>query len=224
MAASSVPMASASSRPLPRSSHETLAGSPSVCSMKTQTQTLSEELRSNQVPPVEASPLPQSIPGTAGRAATITGDLTIVPDSRGNSLLIRANRSDFELIQAAVAQIDVRPPQVLIEVVIVEARRDRSFSLGIEASIADKHVKGTDNTTVGGSYTPGSTGLGDFTLKLMRAGDYDLNATIRAAVGRGQARSASQRGHAHAQGDLERAALRGLSCRCSDPRGTQTPC
>ena len=147
--------------------------------------TLSDELRSNQVPPVEASPLPQSIPGTAGRAATITGDLTIVPDSRGNSLLIRANRSDFELIQAAVAQIDVRPPQVLIEVVIVEARRDRSFSLGIEASIADKHVKGTDNTTVGGAYTPGSTGLGDFTLKLMGAGDYDLNATIRAAVGRG---------------------------------------
>ena len=105
------------------------------------TPTLSDELRSNQVPPAEASPLPQSIPGTAGRVATITGDLTIVPDSRGNSLLIRANRSDFELIQAAVAQIDVRPPQVLIEVVIVEARRDRSFSLGIEASIADKHVK-----------------------------------------------------------------------------------
>ena len=147
--------------------------------------TLSDDLRSNQVPPVETAPLPQSIPGTAGRAATITGDLTIVPDSRGNSLLIRANRSDFELIQAAVAQIDVRPPQVLIEVVIVEARRDRSFSLGIEASIGDKHVKGTDNTTVGGSYTPGSTGLGDFTLKLMGAGDYDLNATIRAAVGRG---------------------------------------
>jgi general secretion pathway protein D len=150
--------------------------------------TLSDELRSIQVPlvaPADAPPLPQSIPGTAGRAATITGDLTIVPDSRGNSLLIRANRSDFELIQAAVAQIDVRPPQVLIEVVIVEARRDRSFSLGIEASIADKHVKGTDNTTLGGSYTPGSTGLGDFTLKLMGAGDYDLNATIRAAVGRG---------------------------------------
>jgi general secretion pathway protein D len=147
--------------------------------------TLSDELRSNQVPPVEAAPLPQSIPGTSGRAATITGDLTIVPDSRGNSLLIRANRSDFELIQAAVTQIDVRPPQVLIEVVIVEARRDRSFSLGVEASIAGKHVKGTDNTTLGGSYTPGSTGLGDFTLKLMGAGDYDLNATIRAAVGRG---------------------------------------
>ena len=154
--------------------------------------TLSDELRATQIPPVDTSPLPQSMPGTSGRPATITGELTIVPDTRANSLLIRANRADFELIRAAVAQIDVRPPQVLIEVIIVEARRDRSFSLGIEAAIADQRVKGTDNTTIGGSYAPGSTGLGDFTLKLMGAGNYDLNATIRAAAGRGDVKIISR--------------------------------
>jgi general secretion pathway protein D len=152
--------------------------------------TLPDQLRMIQIPPPEA--LPQSVPGTVGRTAAITGDVTIVPDTRVNSLLIRANRADFELIQAAVHQIDVRPLQVLIEVLIVEARRDRSFSLGIEAAIADQHVKGSDNSSVGGSFTPGSTGLGDFTLKVMGAGGYDLNATIRAAAGRGDIKIVSR--------------------------------
>jgi general secretion pathway protein D len=153
--------------------------------------TLSDELQMLQTPQTEP-PLPQAIPGTGGRSAALTGDLTIVADSRGNSLLIRANRADFELIQAAVQQIDVRPAQVLIEVLIVEARRDRSFALGVDASIGDQHVKGTENTTVGGDFTPGSTGLGDFTLRVMGAGGYDLNATIRAAAGRGDVKIVSR--------------------------------
>jgi type II secretory pathway component GspD/PulD (secretin) len=153
--------------------------------------TLSEELRVLQTPPTEP-PLPQAMPGASGRSAALTGDLTIIPDSRGNTLLIRANRADFELIQAAVQQLDVRPAQVLIEVLIVEARRDRSFALGIEASIGDQHVKNTENTTVGGEFAPGSTGLGDFTLRVMGAGGYDLNATIRAAAGRGDVKIVSR--------------------------------
>lgn len=166
-------------------------GSPTGASPN-RTPTLADALRANQIPPADAPVPPQAIPGTIGRAATITGELTLVPDTRANSLLIRANRGDFELIRAAVEQIDVRPPQVLIEVMIVEARRDRSFSLGIEAAVADQHVKGTENTLVGGSYTPGAPGLGDFTLKLMGAGNYDLNATIRAAAGRGDVKIISR--------------------------------
>lgn len=153
--------------------------------------TLSDELRANQIPPLN-TPLPESVPGVVGRSATLTGELTIVADTHGNSLLIRANRADFELIQAAVQQVDVRPPQVLIEVLIVEALRDRSFSLGVEASIADAHVNNTENTTAGGSFTPGSAGLGDFTLKVMGVGGFDLNATIRAAASRGDVKIVSR--------------------------------
>jgi general secretion pathway protein D len=153
--------------------------------------TLSDQLRATQIPPLDAA-APQAIPGTAGRAAVLTGDLTIVADARANSLLVRANRADFELIQAAVQQIDIRPPQALIEVLIVEARRDRSFSLGVEAAIADQHVQGTENTTVGGTFTPASSGLGDFTLKIMGAGGIELTATIRAAASRGDVRIVSR--------------------------------
>ncbi len=153
--------------------------------------TLADELRANQLPAVDA-PLPQSMPGTAGRAATLSGDLTIVADAHVNGLLVRANRADFELIQAAVSQIDVRPAQVLIEVLIVEARRDRSFSVGIEASVDERKVAHSDNTVLGGAFTPGSAGLGDFTLRVMGLGVLDFDAIIRAAAGRGDVKVVSR--------------------------------
>jgi general secretion pathway protein D len=99
--------------------------------------------------------------------------------------LLRANRADFELIQAAVTQIDVRPAQALIEVLIVEAARNSNFSLGLATSVDQQHIKGTQNTTIGGALTPGDAGLGDFTLQIMGASGLDIGATISAAVGRG---------------------------------------
>ena len=125
-------------------------------------------------------------PIVASRPATLTGELTIVPDARVNSLIMRANRADFELIQSAITQIDVRPAQALIEVLIVEARHDRSFSLGLSASVADKRIAHTENTTIGGAFTPGDAGLGDFTLKVMGVSGLDLDATITAAAARGE--------------------------------------
>jgi type II secretory pathway component GspD/PulD (secretin) len=153
--------------------------------------TLADDLRGTTIPPVDTggsrgSPVP------AGRPAALTGDLVIVPEPRGNNLLVRATRADYALIRAAVDQIDVRPPQVLIEVLIVEARRDRNFSLGIETSVADHHVDHTDNTTVGGSFSPGDAGLADFTLRIMGVGSWDVDATIRAAVRRGDVRIVSR--------------------------------
>src|SRR5207248_2178786 len=50
--------------------------------------TLGEELRGNLVPPAGAPP-PQAVSGVAGRSATLTGEVTIVPDAGANSLLIR---------------------------------------------------------------------------------------------------------------------------------------
>lgn len=122
---------------------------------------------------------------SAARPAMLTGELTIVSDARANSLLMRANRQDYELVQSVVQQIDIRPPQALIEVLIVEARRDRSFSLGIGASVKEQHIVGTENSRIGGEFAPGKGGLGDFTLHVMGVSGIDVDATITAAVGRG---------------------------------------
>lgn len=89
---------------------------------------LGEQLRQNLAPTGAATT--QSAAGAAGRVAALQGEVSIVPDPGTNSLLIRASRGDFDLLAAAVQEVDVRPMQVLIEVTIAELRRDRSWSFG----------------------------------------------------------------------------------------------
>ena len=146
--------------------------------------TLSNGLTQNQVPPTASPPIPQAVPGVAGQSATLSGETIIVPDSRANSLLIRASRSDFALIQAAVNELDVRPLQVLIEVLIAEVRRDRSLDFGVDFSTGKRDLAhGTGSPTIEAINTSGS--LGDFVIKIMDIGRTDVNATIRAAASRG---------------------------------------
>ena len=143
--------------------------------------TLDEALRDNRVPPVG---LERAAEGeVAVRAAALTGEVTIVPDPGTNRLLVRASQEDFELIQAAVREIDVRPLQVLIEVVIAEVRKDRSFSFGVDASLPTSRIRGTTNTTINAQTT--GVGLGDFALRIMGIGSVDLDVTLRAAASRG---------------------------------------
>jgi general secretion pathway protein D len=148
---------------------------------------LSRGLTQNQVPPgaPPAQPaLPQAVPGVAGQSATLSGETTIVPDARANSLLIRASRSDFGLIQAAVSELDIRPLQVLIEVLIAEVRRDRSLDFGVDVTTGKRTFSRTPgSTTVETANT--SNALGDFVLKIMDLGRADIDATIRAAASRG---------------------------------------
>jgi general secretion pathway protein D len=143
--------------------------------------TLAEQLRQNLVPPAEAAQPGQPQP-VMKQVAQLMGEVTIIPDSRTNSLLIRASKQDFELIRAAVEQVDVRPLQVLIEVVIAELRRDRSLSFGVAADLPAQRLDGT-GATVSGSTT--GLGSGDFVLTVLKLGSFDLNATLSAAASRG---------------------------------------
>ncbi len=141
--------------------------------------TLSDELRRNVVPAAGAPAAPAQ---NAARQSSLSGSVTIVPDELTNSLLIRASDRDFAVIKEAVDQLDIRPLQVLIEVLIVEARQDRSFSLGADLFVPQQPIdKG--NGTAGGETVGG--GLGDLVLKLMNLGRANIDATLRAAASRG---------------------------------------
>jgi type II secretory pathway component GspD/PulD (secretin) len=151
------------------------------------TGTLSDELRrtaaaTTAVPPA-AGPS-----GGAGRGATLEGAVTIVPDELTNSLLIRASATDHALIAQAVQHLDLRPLQVLIQVLIVEARKDRLFALGVEATASGTFDQGRgaySGTLVGG-------GLGTFVLEVMHMASLDLDVVLRAAVSRGDAKIVSR--------------------------------
>ncbi len=147
--------------------------------------TLGDQLRQNTVPP-------QGVPGegAAGpalREAALRGETVIVPDALTNSLLLRASREDFEVLRQAVEQLDIRPLQVLVEVLIVEARHDRAFSLGADATLSPQGAFGgtVDASTSGG-------GVGDLIVRLMKLGRGQVDALIRTSQSRGDVRILSR--------------------------------
>jgi general secretion pathway protein D len=113
----------------------------------------------------------------------LQGELHIVPDPSSNTLLVRASKADFELVEAAVREIDVRPLQVVIEVVIVEARRDQSLSFGLDAALSATPVGTSGRATVQG--TSSGVGLGDLVVRALGTAGGGLDLTLRAAAARG---------------------------------------
>ena len=140
--------------------------------------TLSDELR-RSIPASQAPPPPGSTTGA--------GAFNVVADPQTNALLIRTDSAGFALLDEAIEALDVRPLQVLVEVLIIEARRDKSFSLG-----ADIVLKPQD---VGGAKVDGSlagAGLGDIIVRIMGLAKGRLDALIAAAESRGDVRIVSR--------------------------------
>lgn len=156
------------------------------------TPTLSDELRRNLVPPAgsaAAAPAAGPSPAPGTKPASLSGPVTIVPDELTNALLIRASQVDFDVLRQGVDQLDIRPLQVLIEVMIVEARHDRRFSFGADLFLpphsVDKGNGSLDATSVGG-------GLGDVVIHLMNLGHAEIDATLRAAASKGDVQIVSR--------------------------------
>lgn len=151
-----------------------------------------QETRTGEAPALPTAPAAGPSGGVpVSRAARLIGEVTIVPDQNSNALFVRASAADFALIQMAVQQLDVRPLQVLIEVVIAEVRRDRSFSFGVEVGAPLQRVPGLEGVRAEASQK--GIGLGDFALRILRQGPgADFDATLRASAARGNARILSR--------------------------------
>ncbi len=151
--------------------------------------TLSDELRRNVVPPGGPAAVGQPSATPPARSSALSGAVTIVPDELTNSLLVRASQADFDVMKEAVDQLDIRPLQVLIEVLIVETRHDRSLSVGADWFVPPQSVdkgNGTGDASLLGG------GLGDLVIKLLNLGRAEVDATIRAAATRGDVKIVSQ--------------------------------
>jgi len=60
------------------------------------------------------------------------GGLRIVPDGINNVLLINANGRDWSMLQAALANLDIPPTQVLIEATIAEVTLTNDLNFGLQ--------------------------------------------------------------------------------------------
>jgi general secretion pathway protein D len=156
-------------------------------------ETLSEQVRRTQQyqnPRQPATEGPNASGPSPMSPGSLSSDNAIVPDAGSNSLLVRGTSSDVELVQKAVKALDVRPLQVLIEVLIAEVRKDRSLSYGFDVDVPSTTVGSHPSVSVAGTQT--GLGLGDFVLRVMRKGPSNFNATLRAAQARGDARILSR--------------------------------
>lgn len=150
------------------------------------TGTLSDELRRNALSAGVQSAGQAS--GTTAPRGGLSGALVIVPDPLTNALLMRVSQHDFDLLSAAIKELDIRPLQVLVEVMIVEARRDRSFSLGSDIDVAPQDIGGgaTGQGTVTGA------GLGDVVVKFMNLAKGRIDAVLSLAESRGDVKIVSR--------------------------------
>jgi len=121
-------------------------------------------------------------------AGELQGDVQIVPDQLTNTLLVRARANDWAIIEQAIQALDLRPLQVVIEVVIAEVQTNDELNLGV--SFFASHV---DNET--GAFTeavlPGDVPSG-FSLRFFRLGSINVDATLQALSLQGDVRILSR--------------------------------
>jgi general secretion pathway protein D len=150
---------------------------------------------SRRVPPAATTP---SVAATSAIPGQVRGDIQVVPDEGTNSLLVRAQPDDWEVVRRAVDALDLRPLQVLIEVLIAEVRRTSELDIGVSGVV---RKGGTIPTTGTGTSptptpTPGTVGVfgaaGDLLVRITRNGNIDLDLAISALSQHGNVRILSR--------------------------------
>jgi len=131
---------------------------------------------------VAPTPRPTGLPGQ------LRGDVQIVPEEATNSLLVRAQVADWDVIKQAIESLDLRPLQVLIEVLIAEVRRTRDFQIGASGTVGSDSAN--SGTRVVGTLT--GTSAGDFVLKVMRFGRVNVDVALSALSSTGRVRILSR--------------------------------
>ncbi len=119
----------------------------------------------------------------------LQGDVQIVPDELTNTLLVRARVNDWAIIQQAIQALDLRPLQVVIEVVIAEVQTQDELDLGVNflASHVDAQTGAFTEALLPGQESPGA-----FSLRFFRLGNIDVDVTLQALSLQGEVRILSR--------------------------------
>ena len=125
---------------------------------------------------------------TAQQLAGLVGSTSIVADQATNSLVVRTAPPNFPVLEETIRALDVRPPQVLLEVLVAEVTLDRSTQFGVNWSVFGTRRNGRDS--IGAQLGPqvfsdsALARLGDFAVRVVTLGDVDVRAVVRALASR----------------------------------------
>lgn len=128
--------------------------------------------------------------GEAGLRAELTGPVQVVPDETSNSLLVRAHPADWAVVQEAIAAMDLRPLQVMIEVLIAEVRQSKDLDVKVAAS--GLSAPDAKNSTQGSTGSVDGASPAAFLLSLARGGALSTTAALAALSTRGDVRILSR--------------------------------
>ncbi|MDQ3879766.1 MAG: hypothetical protein M3295_01585 [Chloroflexota bacterium] len=155
-----------------------------------------EERRARPTPQVaEPPPAEDTVPPAgAAQPEALVGATTIVPDPATNSLVIRTQPPNFPVLQETIQALDVRPPQVLLEVLIAEVTLDRATQYGVDWSAFTSQSIDGNPTEITGRFGPQQfsdtalAGVQDFVLRVTSLNNVDVRAVLRALASRSNVR------------------------------------
>ena len=120
-------------------------------------------------------------------SATLHAPIQIVSDETTNSLVIHAIESDYEIVRQAIEALDLRPRQVLIEMLIAEVRHSSDLELGIAA----RATRDNDPAARAGP-SIASSSTADLILRLTANATFDINIALHALQSHGDVRIISR--------------------------------
>jgi general secretion pathway protein D len=138
--------------------------------------------RDAALPPVivnQAAPAPRD---SAAGQGNLMGQTTVVPHGPTNSLLIRTAPPNFPLLLETVQSLDLRPPQVLLEVTVAEVTLGRGDQFGVDWST----IGGSTQTSFGTPGAADSSGARDFAVRVVTLRNANVRAILRALSTRSQ--------------------------------------
>jgi general secretion pathway protein D len=157
-----------------------------------------EQRRATPIPlqnaPAPSAPAPADDSSETGPAATpgaLVGQTTVVPDQATNSLVIRTAPPNFALLKETIDQLDIRPRQVLLEVLIAEVELDRGTNYGVNWQLfTQRLVSGGDPRNITGGFGLqdfGDTALtsnGGLGVRVVSLADVSVRAILQALASR----------------------------------------
>jgi len=92
-----------------------------------------------------------------GPTAVVLGKVQINADKATNSLVIMADKEDYEVVEAVIKKLDIPRSMVYIESLIMEVNATKSLDLGVQWQLFDQTNVNNQNVVYGGKFT-GATG------------------------------------------------------------------
>jgi len=113
-------------------------------------------------------------------APVVSEDVQITADKATNSLIIRAEKDDYQVLEGIIKKLDIQRSMVYIECLIMEINKEKSLNLGTEWIVGGEASYHDKEGVYGGGFSGGAA-LG---------GDSGYFSSIAAATGQASAASA----------------------------------